>query len=484
MDRNSLKNILKFLSLVGMIVIVFFLIPMITGFIYHEHDKKFLIFLFLSFVIFGAILYFLRNHKMKMKIKEAILSVNLVWLMLGTLGAIPLMMGTHVSFIDGFFEAISGFTTTGATIYSNIEALPKYILMLRSTMHWIGGMGIIVLGVGLLSFINPTGSLALFQSESTGITAEKITPKLKHTALKLWGVYALLTLIDMILLKIEGMSFFDAINHAFATLSTGGFSTKSSSLGYWNNNYFILWTTTFFMFLSGMNFLAHIKLLNKDFSGYKSEEVMWYTLIFFVLATVLTLVHYFTSHDSFFFSLTHSFFTISSILTTTGFATLDYSTWGQAAIAIVFLAMLIGGNTGSTAGGIKTIRFVVMFKNLKHQIRKILHPNVVCSVKIDNNKLSCETVNNVSAFIFLYILTVAVIALYLFANGYDTMTSLSATIACVGNIGPGFGHVGPADNFAFFTQPQKFILAIGMIIGRLEFFTVLMLLSREFWKKF
>ncbi|GAX86946.1 trk system potassium uptake protein [Lebetimonas natsushimae] len=484
MDRNSIKNILKFLSLVGIIVIAFFTLPLITGIIYKEDITYFALYLFISFLIFISILIYLKNYRMKMKIKEAILSVNLVWFMIGSLGAIPLMIGTHINFINGFFEAISGFTTTGATIYSDIDHLPKYILMLRSTMHWIGGMGIIVLGVGLLSFINPTGSLTLFQAESTGINVEKITPKLKHTALKLWEFYIFLTLIDMILLKLEGMSFFDAINHAFATISTGGFSTKSASLGYWDNNYLIIWTTTIFMFLSGMNFLAHIKLFNKDFSGYKSEEVMWYTIIFFGLATALSIIHFFTSQDSFFYSLTHSFFTISSILTTTGFATLDYSLWGQAAIAIIFLAMLIGGNTGSTAGGIKTIRFVVMFKNLTHQIKKILHPNIVCSIKIDNNKLSCDTVINVSAFIFLYILTNAIISLYLFANGYDAMTSLSATIACVGNIGPGFGQVGPADNFAFFTDTQKFILAIGMIIGRLEFFTVLILLSREFWKKF
>ena len=484
MDRSSIKNILKFLSLIGIIITLFFTIPLITGIIYHENIKDFALFLIISFFIFLIILYFLKNHQMKMKIKEAILSVNLVWFMIGSLGAIPLMIGTHVSFIDGFFEAISGFTTTGATIYTNIDNLPKYILMLRSTMHWIGGMGIIVLGVGLLSFINPTGSLTLFQSESTGISTEKITPKLKHTALKLWEIYFFLTVIDILLLKLEGMNLFDAINHAFATLSTGGFSTKSASLGYWDHNYLIIWTTTFFMFISGMNFIAHIKLLNKDFSGYKSEEVIWYIIIFFVLSISLTLIHYFTSKDTFFFALTHAFFTISSILTTTGFATLDYSQWGHAAIAIIFLAMLIGANTGSTAGGIKTIRFVVMFKNLKLQVKKILHPNIISSIKIDNNKLSNDTINNVSAFIFLYILTNTIISLYLFANGYDAMTSISASIACVGNIGPGFGLVGPADNFAFFSETQKFILAIGMIIGRLECFTVLILLSTEFWKKF
>jgi trk system potassium uptake protein TrkH len=484
MDRNTLKNILKFLALVGLMTQFFFLIPIITGVIYGENVTPFILYSFISSFIFFTILFYLKTHEMKMKIKDAILSVNLVWIMLGILGAIPLMMLSGVSFIDGFFEAASGFTTTGATIYSDITDLPKTVLMLRSTMHWIGGMGIIVLGVGLLSLINPTGSLALFKSESTGITPDKVTPKIKHTALKLWGVYFAITFIDALLLKFEGMSLFDAINHAFATISTGGFSTRSESLGYWANNPWILWTTTFFMFISGINFIAHIKILKKDFSGYKSEEVVWYTLLFIVLSIGVSLVHFLNSKDSLFYALTHGFFTISSILTTTGFATVDYSQWGQTAIALIFIAMLVGGNAGSTAGGIKVIRFVVMFKNLKYQIRKILFPNAILAVKIDKKTISQNIINNVSAFIFLYILTVTAIALYLFASGYDTLTSLSASIACVGNIGPGFGHVGPIDNFAFFTDTQKLILAIGMIIGRLEFYTVLILLTKDFWKKF
>ena len=484
MDRKSIKNIIKFLSIVGLIISLFFIIPLFTGVIYHEKIENFFKFELFTIFLFSLALFLLKNHKIEMNTKDAILSVNIVWFMMGVLGAIPLMILTHISFTNAFFESISGFTTTGATIYSDISDLPKSALMLRSLMHWIGGMGIIVLGVGLLSIINPTGSLTLFKSESTGISPDKITPKLKHTALKLWGIYLLLTILDFALLKIEGMTLFDAINHAFATISTGGFSTKNESLGFWLNNPWILWTTTIFMTISGINFIAHIKALKGDLSGYKSEEVKWYLIVLFVLSIGVSLVHYLSSKDSLFFALTNGFFTISSILTTTGFATVDYSTWGQSAIALIFIAMLIGGNAGSTAGGIKVIRFVVMFKNLKFQIKKIISPYSIISVKIDGKKLSHQTIANVSAFIFLYILTVTAIALYLFANGYDTLTSLSASIACVGNIGPGFGHVGPVDNFAFFTDTQKIILAIGMIIGRLEFYTVLILLTRDFWKKF
>ena len=484
MDRSTVKNVTKFLSLIGLIISIFFLIPIVTGIIYNENIESFFNINILYIGIFSFILILLKEHKINMKIKDSILSVNLVWILISCMGAIPLILQTHINFIDGFFESASGFTTTGATIYDDISNLPKNVLMLRSVMHWIGGMGIIVLGVGLLSFINPTGSMALFKSEATGIVAEKITPKLKDTAIKLWLIYVGITLLDTVLLKLEGMNLFDAINHAFSTVSTGGFSTKTESMGYWINNPLILWTTTFFMFISGINFIAHIKLLKKDFSGYKSEEVLWYSILFLILGFSVSIIHYIKSPDNMFFSLTNGFFTVSSLITTTGFATIDYSKWGHIIIAILFIAMFLGGNAGSTAGGIKIIRFIVMFKNIHSQIKQILFPNAITNIKIDNSRIPKNVINNVSAFIFLYFLTIVFISLFLYGSGYDFLTSISASIASVGNIGPGFGHVGPVDNFAFFTQFQKLILAIGMIIGRLEFYTMLILLSREFWKKF
>jgi len=254
-------------------------------------------------------------------------------------------------------------------------------------------------------------------------------------------------------------------------------------MGYWINNPLILWTTTIFMTISAINFVAHYKALKGDFTGYKSEEVKWFLILLIILSTILGFVHYFSSKDSLFFAMTNSFFTISSIITTTGFATLDYSTWGNLAITIIFIAMFIGGNAGSTAGGVKVIRYIVMFKNLKYQIKKLLFPNTVFFMKIDNIPIKADVLSHVGAFFFLYILTNAIIALYLFASGYDALTSISAAIASVGNIGPGFGHVGPVDNFAFFTPMQKFVLSIGMIIGRLEFFPVFILFYKNFWKK-
>ena len=419
-----------------------------------------------------------------MKIKESILVVNLLWILLGIAGAIPLFLYTNVSFASSFFEAISGFTTTGATVYTNIEALPHLILFHRSLMHWLGGLGVIVLGVGLLPIINPTGSLSLFKAESTGITLEKMTPKIKDTALNLWIVYVILTLVDIILLKFFGMNWFDAINHAFSTVSTGGFSTKNDSLGYFSNNDGIIWTTIVFMLLSGINFLAHLKLYYKDLSGYKTEEVKWYLIIFIVLSLALSFVHTDISGDSFYDALKHSSFTIASVMTTTGFATIDYGSWSHLAIAIIFIGLLIGGNAGSTAGGIKIIRHIIIFKTLSCELKRIIHPNMIISVFIDGVKQKERILSSTFGFFILFMITVAIVTVYIYARGYDTMTAISGAFAVVGNVGPGFSMVGPADNFSFFSDFDKIFLSVAMIIGRLECYTVFVLFSSSFWKKF
>jgi trk system potassium uptake protein TrkH len=483
-DLQSLANIAKILSSIGTALSFFFTLPLVTALIYHEEWQSFAIFWLLFTLLNVSLALALRNFQVQMRIKEAILTVNLLWILLGVAGGAGLYLGTNVSVAQAFFEAISGFTTTGATIYSDIESLPHWVLMLRSLTHWLGGMGIIVLGVGLLSFLNPTGSLTLFKSESTGVTLDKLTPKIKDTAIRLWGIYILFTVADTLLLYVGGMNLFDALNHAFSTISTGGFSTKNASMGYWENNYYLLWVTTLFMFLSAVNFIAHLRALGGDFKGYASEEVRWFGIVFFILGLTLTLVHVYEGKDSLFHSLTHSFFTISSIITTTGFASTDYSKWSPLAIAIIFVPMFIGGNAGSTAGGMKVIRYVVLFKTLGAQIKQLLHPNAIVGIFIDSSRISSKIVGSVTGFFFLFALTNILLTLYLFASGYDFLTSFSAAIACIGNIGPGFGHVGPADNFSIFTDTQKVILAIFMIIGRLEFYTFFILFSREFWRRF
>jgi trk system potassium uptake protein len=483
-DIRTLIITAKFISLVGSGLAVAFILPVATGLFYGEPMLRFILFDLIFFAFNFAVYTSLHRQRLQMTVRGAIFSVNLIWILLGIGGAIPLLLYTNATPTEAFFEAISGFTTTGATIFPDIESLPKSILMLRSLMHWLGGMGIIVLGVGLLSLINPAGSLTMFKAESTGIQMEKATPRIKDTALRLWGVYVFLTAADALLLILGGMGPFDAVNHAFSTISTGGFSTKNNSMGYWTHSLFILWTTTVFMILAGINFLAHLKAVHGNYDGYRSEEMRWYIGMFLLLSVALTTVHYVGSHDTLLYTGTHAFFTIASLITSTGFATINYEKWGAVPVAIMLVAMLVSASAGSTAGGMKIIRYVVLFKNMFAHLRQILNPNEVVGVYIDRKRVSSKVIGSVSGFLFLFVLTNAFVTLYLFSRGYDAVTSVSAAIACVGNIGPGFAQAGPAQNFHFFSSMDKVVLAFAMIIGRLEFYTFVLIFTRDFWKRY
>jgi len=477
------KNIAKIISLIGMTLSLIFFLDIFVGMVYKEAYQDFLFFDLIFFLINFLFWLLLRKHELNLKIKESIVVVNLLWIFLGIAGAIPFLLYTDISASSAFFEAISGFTTTGATVFNDIEALPHMLLFHRTLMHWLGGLGVIVLGVGLLSVINPTGSLSLFKAESTGVQLEKITPRIKDTAMRLWLVYLFLTIVDMLLLKLFGMSWFDAINHAFSTISTGGFSTKNSSMGYFKEDG-VIWITTLFMMLSGINFLAHLRLYHGDISGYKSEEVRWYFAIFLLLSAILTFVHMDISGDRLYDAAKHSSFTIASVMTTTGFATIDYGSWSHLAIATIFVGLLMGGNAGSTAGGIKIIRHIILLKTLSSELKRVLHPNTIISVFVDGVKQKERILSSTFGFFMLFMITVAVVTVYIYARGYDAMSAISGAFALVGNVGPGFALVGPADNFSFFSDADKIFFSFAMIIGRLECYTVFVLLSRSFWKKF
>lgn len=483
MDKQTVKNITKLLGVIGMYLSFFFLVPIATGFYYYEDILPFLIFDILFCILNSFIFWILRSYEITLSLRDGILSVNLIWVLVGLAGGIPLWIYSHITFMQAVFESISGFTTTGATIYANIEELPNMILILRSLMHWLGGMGILVLGVGLLSLINPSGSLTLFKAESTGIKLDKSTPKIKDTAISLWSIYIFLTVADGLLLKLGGMGTFDAINHAFSTISTGGFSTKNSSMGAFDSA-FILWVTTFFMVISGITFLAHLRIFKGDYKGYKNEETMWYIIVFILLSLAMTFTHYKSSDIAFFEALTHASFTVASLMSTTGYASLDYETWGQMTVALAFLAMIASGNGGSTAGGVKIIRYVVSMKVIYSELKKILHPSAIVRVFINGAPIANSIAWMTFAFILLFIITNTLITFYLFASGYDLMTSLSSALACVGNIGPGFAKVGPAQNYSFFDTWDLIVLSIGMIMGRLEIFTFLLFFVPSFWRKF
>jgi len=480
----SLKSILKFVSAVGIIIFLAFLIPVFVGIYYHEDIQSHL-FAILALLLANILVFWsLRDHKFSLSIKESIIAVNLIWILLGIGGALPLMLRTGIDFSSAFFEAISGFTTTGATVYGNIESLPKSILFHRSLMHWIGGMGIIVLGVGLFPLINPSGSLSLFRAESTGISIDKVTPKIRNTANKLWGVYFLITITNILCLKFFGMNWFDAINHAFSTVSTGGFSTKNNSFAYYSGNDGIIWTTIFFMIISGINFLAHIKFLSGDYKSYRSEEVKYYLMIFSILSIALTFSHYNSNSMTLYNVFKHSTFTIASIMTSTGFVSIDYSTWSHFSIALILIAMITGANAGSTAGGAKIIRYIIYFKNISIEIRRSLKPESITSIFIDDKPIKNSVISAIFGFFSLFILTIFSVMLYLYARGYNEMTSISTAMTIVGNTGPGFSLTGPVNNYAFFSWYDKIILSLAMIVGRLECYTVFILLSKSFWKRF
>ncbi len=476
--------ITRFICAVGFLVSAMLFLPIFIGFYYHEDVTKFTYFaLFLLFL--NAFLFYLtKNAPKNMTTKEGVLSVSLIWILLGIQGGIPFVLLTDVSFISGFFEAISGFTTTGASVFTDIEALPKSILFLRSLSQWLGGLGMVVLSIGLLSLISPSGSINLFKAESTGISLEKHLPKISSTALSLWLIYLSLTITNILLLLIFGLDWFDAINHAFCTISTGGFSTKNASMGFYENPA-ILWTTILFMLLGGTNFLIHYRVVHASFKCLKSEEFKTYVLVFIILSLALTFVHFKSADfNDFFHILTHSAFTIASVMTTTGFVTIDYETWGHVAIMLVFIGMLSSAMAGSTGGGVKMVRYIVFFKNISLEIKRILHPTALNAIYINKKMLSQNIISGVFGFFSLFILTVLAVMIYLFAVGYDELTAISTALAAVGNIGPGFGLSGPAQNYSNFTDIDKIVLLIGMIIGRLECYTILMLFTKSFWKKF
>lgn len=478
----SIKSIFKFVSAVGLVVFFLFLLPPLIGFFHDEDVFIYTLSMFALFIINLSIYLILKNDEMVLGIKESIISVNFIWILLGVGGAIPMVLYTSADPASAFFEAISGFTTTGASIYGDVESLPKSILFHRSLMHWLGGIGIIVLGVGLLPLINPSGSLSLFKAESTGISMDKITPKIKDTATRIWAVYIIFTLLDFSLLWLFGMDGFDALNHAMSTISTGGFSTKNSSIGYFDSEA-IVWTTTFFMIIAGINFLAHIRFFKGDKTCYNTEEVKWYLGLIVLLSFAMAIIHYNESIDSFHDALMHSFFNITSLATTTGFMSTDYETWGQFALMISILAMMMSANSGSTAGGVKIIRYVLFFKNIALEIKRSLQPDVITSIFIDDKQIRSSIINAIFGFFALYILTLFLLFMYLYARGFDFLTAFTASISMVGNIGPGLGEVGPTDNYSFFSWYDKLILSAAMIIGRLECYTVFMMLSRTFWKR-
>lgn len=416
--------------------------------------------------------------------REGYLIVTLVWLVFSIFGLMPFWLsGAIPSYTDAFFETISGFTTTGSSILNDIEALPHGLLFWRSLIQWLGGMGIIVLSLAILPLLG-VGGMQLFVAEVPGPVPDKLHPRIKETAKRLYGIYVLFTLVEALLLYFGGMTPFDALCHSFTTMATGGYSTKQASVAYYSSPY-IQYVMIFFMFLAGANFtLSYSALKGKFIKVVKDEEFQSYFGIVLGMSVVVALVLYFTgSANGFEQSLRDALFQVVSIITTTGYATADYLLWAPFLSIMVFLLMFFGGSAGSTGGGIKIVRIVLLMKNSYYELKRLVHPNAVIPVRYNNRAVSQDIITNVLAFIVIYMMIVGLSTIIMSIMGFDLDTSIGAVATSIGNIGPGLGEVGPAANFYHIPVFGKWFLSILMLIGRLEIFTVILIFSPYFWKE-
>lgn len=470
------------------------LIPMLIALLYEEAVwHTFLYSASIAFIV-GGTLYYLFRPKQELKIREGFLVVSLTWLFLSLVGALPFVIsGILPSYTDAVFETMSGLTTTGATIFNGvtsdgfanpeIESLPYSILFWRSLAHWLGGMGIIVLTLAILPILG-VGGMQLFQAESPGPTTDKLTPRVQETAKLLWGVYVTLTAIEFLLLWAHpSMDWFEAINHAFSTMATGGFSTRDASIAAFDSAY-IDWVIIIFMILAGISFAMHFRLLKGDFkSFFENRETRFYTLIMGISVLVTATVLWTLNEYAFMESLRYGAFQVVSIVTTTGFGTDDYQLWHSAASFFLFLLFFTGGCAGSTGGGIKMIRWMIIIRNSYREMKQIVHPKAVLPIRIGNKTVDSNIQRTVLSFFVLYLIVFGIGALIMGIMGYNMESAIGASIACLGNIGPAWGEFGPTDNYAQIPYIGKWVLILLMMIGRLEIFTVLVIFTPAFWKQ-
>jgi len=437
----------------------------------------------ITFLIGGFAWYRTSRAPKSLGKREGYLIVALVWVVFSIFGALPFTISGYIpSFTDAFFETMSGFTTTGASILNDIESLPKGLLFWRSITQWMGGMGMIVMSLAVLPMLG-IGGMELFVAEVPGPTADKLHPRVRQTAKRLWGIYAAFTLVEIILLLMGGMDLFDSVNHAFTTMATGGYSTKQTSIA--GESAYIQYVITLFMFIAGVNFsLSYFALkfkFNKVFSNEEFRSYLGFVVIFTIALTAIVFTRNYSS--GFEKAFRDSLFQVVSIITTTGYVTADYLGWGTLGIALIFTMMFLGGSAGSTGGGIKIVRVVILFKNSFLEFKRLLHPHAIIPVRLNHRAVDSKIVTNVLAFIVFYILTFAAGTIIMAALGLDLVSAMGSVIASLGNIGPGIGSVGPADNFAHIPWFGKWVLSFLMLMGRLELFTVMIIFTPVFWKK-
>lgn len=438
----------------------------------------------LSTSLVGIILWYFSksDEPVELKKREGYVIVTLSWFVFALFGAIPFVVhGSIPSYTDAFFETMSGFTTTGATILKDIEVLPHGLLFWRALTHWLGGMGIIVLSIAILPLLG-IGGMQLFQAEVAGPSKDKIHPRVQETAKRLWAIYVLFTSTETLLLMLGGMSLFDALTHSFATLASGGFSTKNQSIAYYNSP-FIEYVIIIFMFIAGTNFSLHyMALKGRVFHYFKESEFKFYLYFIIITVTGTALFLALNNGQSIESSFRHSAFSIISILSSTGFATVDYESWAPFFSIIFLILLLFGACAGSTSGGVKMVRYQLLIKNSFMEIKRLLHPQAIIPVRQNDKVVPYEIVAKVGAFVLIYLIVFGFAAALLNILGMDIISALGASAACLGNIGPGLNQTGPVTNYSSVPFLGKWILSFVMLLGRLEIYTIMIIFSKAFWK--
>lgn len=474
--------VLNYTGKIIVIIGIAMLLTVICAVVYKEQTVWQLLMASLITIGLGGGLSKAYQHNQTLNYRESFAVVTLGWISASIVGTLPFMLTGHIpSFADALFETVSGFSTTGASILSDVEAMPHSLLFWRSLTHWLGGMGIIVLFISLIGGMGYRAN-QLFKAEITGPVSDKLTPRIKESARFLWITYVVLTVVLVILLLAGGMSFFDALCHGLGTVATGGFSTKNQSIAYWDSAA-IQWIIIMFMFLCGANFALHYQIYAKrSLKQYLADrEFRLYSFITIVAAAIA--VFSINMSNGLGENLRGAVFQVVSVMTTTGYVTMDYDQWAPVGKGVLLLLMLIGGCAGSTAGGIKVIRHLISIQRVRIELKQILHPRAMISQKFGEKFLDEALVTNVLQFIFLYILIALIGALIMTALGLDLLSGLSASIACLGNVGPGFAAVGPTVNYGFIPDVGKYVLCLLMLLGRLEIYTFVLLFIPDYWRE-
>ncbi len=472
-----LKVILPLLSQVLFIVGISILVPLSWSFYLRDGMWVYFVVTILVFLFSSVSLYYffpLTNEPIKPV--EGYLVVTLSWLAVVFFGSLPFLLSGAMNFTDAFFETMSGFTTTGASILTDIESVAPSILMWRSMTQWLGGMGIVILFIALMLRFGP-GANRIFSAEAPGTVVEKLTPRLRDTARNLWKIYVFLTLLQILLLFVAGMTFFDSMAHTFTSIATGGFSTKNASIGHYIDNNMIQVIIICFMFFGGTNFsLFYYFARKRDIRIFwQNEEFRLYVTVTVVAVLLVFFSLYFSGREIEGFLPLTALFQVVSIVTTTGYATVDFDQWPSMARNVMFILFFVGGSMGSTAGGIKILRILILLKATVAELFRFRHPNIVHGIKVNRVQVDDKLVINTFAFFFVYFLVVGLGTVVMSFMSLDFEGALSSVLACLGVIGPGFGVVGPVENYAGIPVFGKYFLSLLMLLGRLEIFTILVL---------